>query len=408
QAEKMLKIVLQSKNPVFRCVLSSNKRLLSTSSHLCKEETKQSVLHDFHLKNKACMVPYAGWTMPIKYKSLGIIDSHHHTRNKASLFDVSHMLQTKVHGDDKVAFVESLTVCDVKGLPGNAGSLTVFTNNDGGIMDDAIVNQTQQDYLYVVSNAGCADKIKAHLKESLEEFKSKGGNVEIEHLDFGLLALQGPKMATLLQKGTKMDLSKLYFMQNVETDLFGIDCRITRCGYTGEDGVEISVGREDAVELAERICEHKDVELAGLGARDSLRLEAGLCLYGNDIGEDTTPVEAGLTWCVAKPRRKEKNFPGADRILGQIKSKPSKRRCGLIVDTAIARPGAIVKDKNGVEVGKVTSGCPSPTLGMNIAMAYLPLPLCKVSTEVDVVVRKKVLNAKVVKMPFVPANYYLK
>nr|XP_002125419.1 aminomethyltransferase, mitochondrial-like [Ciona intestinalis] len=403
----MLKIAQFRQNILSRCVLSASKRLLTTSNCLCKDNIKTSVLHDFHVKNNAKMVPFAGWTMPIQYKSLGIIDSHHHTRNKVSLFDVSHMLQFKVYGKDKESFIESMTVCDVKGLPENGGSLTVFTNAEGGIMDDAIINQTQQDYLYCVSNAGCSDKISTCLRENLIDFTAKGGEVVLELLDCGLLAVQGPKMAEVLQTGTDTDLSKLYFMQNVEANLFGVDCRITRCGYTGEDGVEISVAKNRAVELAENICSHEDVELAGLGARDSLRLEAGLCLYGNDIDEMTTPVEAGLTWCIGKRRRKEKNFPGAEKIVAQIKSKPSKRRSGLIVSSAIARNGAIVQDGNGNEIGSVTSGCPSPTLSANIAMAYLPLPLSKVGTEVNVLVRKRVVSAKVTKMPFVPANYFM-
>jgi len=351
------------------------------------------------------MVDFAGWCMPVLYDSLAISASHKHTRTNASIFDVSHMLQTKIYGKDKTAFIESLVVADVKSMKENSGGLSVFLNEEGGIMDDVIINTTNEDYLYVVSNAGCSDKIKAHLQEQLQDWKSK--DVSLEHIDNGLIALQGPAAAGVLSTGTDIDLTAVSFMQNRVTELFGVpECRITRCGYTGEDGFEISIPRDRTVELTEKLLKHDLVELAGLGARDSLRLEAGLCLYGNDIDETTTPVEASLTWTIAKSRRKERNFPGAEKILQQIKDKPSRRRIGLIVTGGIARQGAVVEDAEGNEIGHVTSGCPSPSSGKNIAMAYLPRLKCKIGTEVNVRVRKRLLKAKVSRMPFVPAQYY--
>jgi len=352
------------------------------------------------------MVDFAGFLMPVVYEGLTPTVSHNHTRTKASIFDVSHMLQTKVHGKDKEAFMEALVVGDIKGLGRNSGTLSLFTNENGGIMDDVIVSTTSEDYLYVVSNAGCSEKIQAHFQEKLKEHSHL--DVTVEHMNNGLIAFQGPAAAKVLATGAPdIDMEGMFFMNNKLTSVFGIgNCRVSRCGYTGEDGFEISVPHEKTVELAEKLLEHEDVELAGLGARDSLRLEAGLCLYGNDMDETTTPPEASLTWTIGKSRRKEANFPGAEKILQMIKDKPAARRVGLLVEKGIARQGAIVEDKDGNEIGRVTSGCPAPSIGKNVAMAYLPRQKCKAGTEVFVRVRKRLLPAKVSRMPFTPAQYY--
>jgi len=205
-----------------------------------------------------------------------------------------------------------------------------------------------------------------------------------------------------------LDVAGMSFMQSrVGVNLFGVEgCTVVRCGYTGEDGFEISVPRNKAVELADKLLGNDQVELAGLGARDSLRLEAGLCLYGNDMDETKTPVEASLLWCVAKSRRQRRDFPGADKVLQQLKDKPKTKRVGLVVEKGIARSGAVVVDESGCEVGEITSGCPSPSSGKNIAMAYIPTQLSQIGTNVGVKVRKRVLQARVVRMPFVPANHY--
>ncbi|XP_060914232.1 aminomethyltransferase, mitochondrial isoform X2 [Labrus mixtus] len=263
---------------------------------------QKTTLFDFHKEQGGKMVEFAGWSMPVQYKDSHII-SHMHTREHCSIFDVSHMLQTKVHGKDRVKFMESLVVADIAELKDNQGTLTLFTNEKGGIMDDLIVTKTDQGYLYVVSNAGCADKDSAHMKARLAEYKAAGYNVDLEFLDEALIALQGPSMAQVLQQGLKEDLSKLTFMTSALATVFGVPgCRVTRCGYTGEDGVEISVPRLRVVELTEKLLANSEVKLAGLGARDSLRLEAGLCLYGNDIDETTTPVEATLVWTIGEIR----------------------------------------------------------------------------------------------------------
>lgn len=396
-------------NPHMRAILHQCRNWTITNRPASTKSLQKTVLYDFHVEHGGKMVEFAGWSMPVQYKDFGLVASHHHTRQKASLFDVSHMLQVKIHGKDRVKFIESLVVGDIQELKENSGTLSLFTNDSGGIMDDVIINKTDEDLpLYVVSNAGCSEKILQLYSDATSDFKSTtGGDASVELIENGLIALQGPLAAQALQKGVDFDLSKLYFMRGVTGTIFGVkNCRITRCGYTGEDGFELSIPKEHAVTVSEQFLQDENVKLAGLGARDSLRLEAGLCLYGNDIDESTTPVEASLVWCIGKRRRAEKNMRGADIILEQIKQKPDKKRIGLVTDKTTARAGAPVCDSDGNEIGHVTSGCPSPTLQKNIAMAYIPNDVSKIGTKHHVLVRKKLLSSQVVKMPFTPANYY--
>ncbi|XP_051915478.1 aminomethyltransferase, mitochondrial [Hippocampus zosterae] len=367
---------------------------------------KKTPLFDFHRAHGGKMVEFAGWSMPVQYKD-SHISSHMHTREHCAIFDVSHMLQTKVHGKDRIRFMESLVVADISELKDNQGTLSLFTNDKGGITDDLIVTKTDQGYLYVVSNAGCADKDLAHMKARLAEFKASGSDVDLEFLDEALIALQGPSMSQVLQEGLKEDLSKLPFMTSALATVFGIPgCRVTRCGYTGEDGVEISVPQSRVVELTERLLAHNEVRLAGLGARDSLRLEAGLCLYGNDIDESTTPVEATLVWTIGKRRRQAKDFPGADIIVPQIKAKTTRKRVGLVSSGPPVRQHTPILSPDGKVIGEVTSGCPSPCLKKNVAMGYVDAAFAKNGTAIQVEVRKKAVAATVCKMPFVPTNYY--
>ncbi|KAI8511476.1 hypothetical protein Bbelb_105760 [Branchiostoma belcheri] len=267
-------------------------------------DLKKTPLYEFHKEHGGKMVDFAGWSMPVQYKD-GISASHLHTRANASIFDVSHMVQSRIHGRDGVKFIESLTVGDVAGLQENQGTLTLFTNDQGGIMDDLIVSKTSEGFLYVVTNAGCAEKDIAHMQSQCKEFQAQGHDAAVEVIQdqFGLLALQGPSAAAALQAGMETDLSRITFMCSAVLTVFGVPgCRVTRCGYTGEDGFEVSIPAAQVAQVADSLLsvQAADVRLAGLGPRDSLRLEAGLCLYGNDIDEDTTPVEATLLWTVGR------------------------------------------------------------------------------------------------------------
>ncbi|NXL35937.1 GCST protein, partial [Glaucidium brasilianum] len=352
------------------------------------------------------MVPFAGWSLPLHYGQ-GHLQSHLHTRRCCSLFDVSHMPQTRVYGRDRVRFMESLVVGDIAELRLGQGTLTLLTNERGGIVDDLIVTNTSEDHLYVVSNAGCADKDLAIMRGRAAELRATGADIHLEVLDNALLALQGPSMARVLQAGLSDDLAKLSFMNSITTTVFGVPgCRVTRCGYTGEDGVEISVPAGQAVELAEQLLGVPEVWPAGLAARDSLRLEAGLCLYGNDIDETTTPAEAGLLWTLGKRRRTAMDFPGAAIIMAQVKEKPKRkppscahgRGRGWSCQSLAHLPAS---------PGTVTSGCPSPSLGKNIAMGYVEMAHSRAGTTLTVEVRKKQHPALVTKMPFVPTQYYM-
>lgn len=354
------------------------------------------------------MVPFAGFSMPVQYGSESITASHLHTRSHVGLFDVSHMLQTKLHGNHADEFIESLVTSDILGLKENHGTLTVFTNDVGGIKDDLIVTRTSDGYLYIVSNAGCRDKDLAHLREKLDSNQNRDVTLEVVE-DMGLLAVQGPGMFKVLRPLVDIDLTKLTFMTSSVGSVAGIPgCRITRCGYTGEDGVEISIPARKAREICETLLDSKEdsVKLAGLGARDSLRLEVGMCLYGNDIDETTTPVEASLSWLIAKRRREAGDFPGAHVILKQLREKPLLRRVGLVSSGPPARSHSAIHDEQGERIGEVTSGCPSPSLKLNVAMGYVLTQNSKIGTKVQFDIRKKLIGATVAKMPFVPQQYY--
>lgn len=370
-------------------------------------ELKRTSLHDLHVELGATMVGFAGWSMPLMYKDMSHLTSHLHTRSLASIFDVSHMLQTAWTGKDRVRFIEHLTVADVTNLPTGRGSLSLFTNANGGIIDDTIISK-QEDRLYVVSNAGCADKDLAHIRALLKEWQDKGMDVDVNVIDdHSLIALQGPRAATALSTIVGKDLNDFAFMDGRHMSLKGIDCHVARSGYTGEDGFEISVPTNDAVELTRILLENPDVKMAGLAARDSLRLEAGMCLYGHDLSDDITPVEAGLTWTIAKRRREEGGFIGAEKILPQIKGAVQKRRVGLIVTGAPARENAEIYDSSGEQkIGVVTSGTHSPSLKANVAMGYVESGHHKKGTPLKIKVRNKLQDAKVTSMPFVPSSYH--
>ncbi|XP_036850085.1 aminomethyltransferase, mitochondrial isoform X2 [Manis javanica] len=340
---------------------------------------RRTPLYDFHLAHGGKMVAFAGWSLPVQYRDRHV-ESHLHTRQHCSLFDVSHMLQ---------------------------GVLSLFTNEAGGILDDLIVTNTSEGHLYVVSNAGCRDKDLALMQDKIQELQNMGHDVGLEVVDNALLALQGPTAAQVLQAGVAGDLRKLPFMASAVMEVFGVSgCRVTRCGYTGEDGVEISVPAAEAVSLATALLENPEVKLAGLAARDSLRLEAGLCLYGSDIGEHTTPVEGSLSWTLGKRRRAAMDFPGAAVIVHQLKGTVPRRRVGLVCEGAPVRARSPILSTEGAVIGAVTSGCPSPCLKKNVAMGYVPREYSQPGTPLLVEVRRKQQIAVVSKMPFVPTNYY--
>lgn len=345
------------------------------------------------------MVPFAGWEMPVQYPA-GIIAEHQHCRAAAALFDVSHMGQVRLDGADAAAGLERLVPADIAGLAPGRARYTQLTNEQGGILDDLIVSQAG-DHLFVVVNAGCRDADLAHLRASLEP------GIQITELaDRALLALQGPAAAAILAR-LAPEAADLVFMSTAEMTVAGLPCRVSRLGYTGEDGFEISVPADGAVRLARALLAMEEVKPAGLGARDSLRLEAGLPLYGHEIDTTTTPVEAGLAWSIAKRRRAEGGFAGAGVILRQLAEGPGRRLVGIRPEgRAPAREGTEIQDRDGRTVGRVTSGGFGPTVGGPVALGYVETAQAAPGTALQLLVRGKALAATVAPLPFVPHRYH--
>lgn len=371
-------------------------------------ELKTTVLHQKHMDLGGKMVPFAGYSMPVQYPD-GIKDSHLFVRASAGLFDVSHMGQIRFHGKDSVKFLEQLVVADVAGLPVGTSTLSLFTTETGGIIDDTIITNLGNDSLGLVINAGCKDKDLAHIGVHLAEARGKGMDVTLEVIgDHELLALQGPKaMETLAKMVPDVDFVQMPFMTSREMTVQGSVCHVTRCGYTGEDGFEISVPASKALELFETLISKETVRPIGLGARDSLRLEAGLCLYGNDIDDTTSPVEAGLNWTIGKRRREEGGFLGSEVILKHLNEGITRRRMAFLMEKgAPARGGESLLNEAGDKVGTVTSGGFSPSLGMAIGMGYADKPFNKSGTKLQVQVRTRTNDVEVRKMPLVEARYY--
>ncbi|EPP23351.1 Aminomethyltransferase (glycine cleavage system T protein) [Vibrio fluvialis PG41] len=361
-------------------------------------------LHALHLEVGAKMVPFAGYDMPVQY-ALGVKKEHLHTREAAGLFDVSHMGQLRLHGEGAAAALETLVPVDVVDLAEGKQRYAFFTNEQGGILDDLMVANLG-DHLFVVVNAACKEQDINHLQAHLPS------GVELEIIDDrALLALQGPKAAEVLAR-LQPAVADMLFMDIQQVQIDGIDCIVSRSGYTGEDGYEISVPADKAETLARTLTASDEVEWIGLGARDSLRLECGLCLYGHDLDETTTPVEASLLWAIQPVRRtggaREGGFPGADIILSQIATKDvSRKRVGLVGQTkAPVREGTELFDAEGAKIGIVTSGTAGPTAGIPVSMAYVRADLSAIGTEVFAEVRGKMLPMLVEKMPFVPQRYY--
>ncbi|KAL9092304.1 MAG: hypothetical protein Q9165_004478 [Trypethelium subeluteriae] len=385
------------------------------------------------------MVPFGGYEMPVQYNDLSLAESHNWTREKASLFDVSHMVQQRIGGTGAEAFLSKITPASLATLAPHQSTLSALLHpGTGGIVDDTIITRLgpeasspwssiDNDSFYVVTNAGCREKDREFFRKAVNEWNQE--HVEqVTHYVLhrqGLIALQGPLAAEILTERLEdpsvNKLNDILFGQSrflqlrLASGQLSSPVLASRGGYTGEDGFEISVTPAETPSIVETLLESagKDrLRLAGLGARDSLRLEAGMCLYGHDLDDSTTPVEASLSWIVGQDRRAHGGFNGDEVILKQIvpKSKGgsavSRRRVGLIVDGAPAREGAKILDQEGKEIGQVTSGCPSPTLKANIAMGYIKDGYHKTGTKVQVVVRGKPRAAGITKMPFIPSKYW--
>jgi aminomethyltransferase len=360
-------------------------------------------LHSLHVELGAKMVPFAGYDMPVSYPA-GIMAEHRQCREAAALFDVSHMGQVRLVGADAAAALETLVPVDVVGLGVGKQRYALFTNDAGGILDDLMVTR-RADHLLLVVNAGCKAADIAHLRATI------ASRCRIEPMPgHALLALQGPAAAAVMSR-LAPELARLTFMTGADARIAGIDCFATRSGYTGEDGFEISVAAGDAEALARALLAQPEVEPAGLGARDTLRLEAGLCLYGHEIDTTTTPIEAGLTWAIQKVRRpggdRAGGYPGAATIERQLAHGTDRKRVGLVGDErAPVREGAAIVDDVGIAIGRVTSGTIGPSVGKPVALAYVPSALAAPGTKLDAEVRGKRQPMQVVPLPFAPHRYF--
>ncbi|MDQ3140229.1 MAG: glycine cleavage system aminomethyltransferase GcvT [Pseudomonadota bacterium] len=357
-------------------------------------------LHDWHVAQGARMVSFAGYAMPIQYD--GIMAEHKWTRTQAGLFDVSHMGQLVIAGEGAEQALESLLPADLAILKEGRLRYSLLLSDDGGIIDDLMVTR-RGDHFYMVVNGATKEGDIAHMLAKVPR------NVVIDHMrEQALLALQGPKAVEALARLVP-DVAGLSFMQGGAFTLGGVTAWISRSGYTGEDGFEISVPGARVTEVADLLLAQPEVKPIGLGARDSLRLEAGLPLYGHDLDTHVTPIEADLGFAISERRRSEGGFPGATRIIGELEGGAITRRVGLAVEgRQPVREGAIVVDGEGNDVGRVTSGGFSPMLEAPIAMAYVPAAQAEEGTSVSLAQRGKIIQAKVVKMPFVPHRYHRK
>lgn len=353
------------------------------------------------------MAPFAGYDMPVQYPE-GIVAEHGWTREKAGLFDVSHMGQAVLEGPGAAAALETLVAAEIVGLPERRTRYTQFLNDDGGILDDLMVTRLPagavgEDCLFLVVNAARKEADFALLRERLPHFALTVLS------DRALIALQGPKAVEAIAAAGWPGVAALPFMGWGAAGAAGgpgADIWFSRSGYTGEDGFEISVGPDTAASLAHRLLKDERVKPIGLGARDSLRLEAGLCLHGHDIDETTSPVEAGLAWSIGKRRRTEGGFPGFERIARELRDGPARKRVGLLLDgRQPAREGTEIIDVSGVAVGRVTSGGFAPSLGRAIAMGYVAAGGAAPGAALSAVVRGKLLPARVVPLPFVPNRF---
>ncbi len=375
-------------------------------------DLKRTKLYDLHVAQGAKMVPFAGYDMPVQYP-LGVLKEHLHTREAAGLFDVSHMGQCFITAEDgtfetAAKALEKLVPADIQSLQPGQQRYSQFLNEAGGILDDLMISRLGLEghthKLYLVVNAGCKDADYAHMQKYLPE----GVSVEVKDNLLSLIALQGPKAAEVLGR-LNPAVKDLVFMTH--TDLMLVDniwVHVSRSGYTGEDGYELAVKHDDVEKLTKLLLEQPEVELIGLGARDSLRLEAGLCLYGHDIDTTVSPIEAGLLWSVQKHRRSaDAGYFGAARVEADIADKTTKRLVGIKPEgRAPAREHTEIQDMDGNTIGEITSGGFGPTAEGPVAMGYVARKFVKAGTPVQLIVRGKPRAAEVVKLPFAPHRYY--
>lgn len=358
---------------------------------------KRTPLYDLHVELGGKMVDFADWDMPVQYP-MGIMGEHKQCREKAALFDVSHMGQVILRGDNVGEKLETLCPQAFATLKEGKARYGFFTNDDGGIMDDLIVSNAG-DHYFVVVNAALRHQDIPHMQANLD-------GVEVtEIFDRALVAVQGPSAEEVV--GSLCPAAReLKFMETTVAEIDGVECRISRLGYTGEDGYEISIPEADAIRVSKLFLAHDDCEPAGLGARDSLRLEAGLCLYGNDIDQSTSPVEASLGWAMQKRRKEEGGFPGAARIQKELAEGASKKLVGIKPEgRAPARAGVEVQTLEGDSIGAITSGSFGPTVGGPVAMGYVTAEHGASGTKVNLIIRGKAQPAEIVALPFVTQNY---
>ncbi|WP_421956763.1 glycine cleavage system aminomethyltransferase GcvT [Polaromonas sp.] len=373
------------------------------------ETLLKTPLHDLHVELGARMVPFAGYSMPVQYPA-GLMAEHLHTRKAAGLFDVSHMGQLRLLGSDAAAALETLLPVDVVDLPAGKQRYGLLLNDDGGIIDDLMF--FNRDYagggdLFVIVNGACKAADIAHIQQKI------GSRCDVIPMpEMALLALQGPQAVTALQR-LAPGVEKLVFMSGGRFSVAGCDCFLTRSGYTGEDGFEISVPAAQVETLARVLLAQPEVNPIGLGARNSLRLEAGLCLYGNDIDAGTTPVEAGLNWAIQKVRRtggaRAGGFPGAAKILAQLSDPATltKKRVGLVaLERVPVREHTALHSLEGAAIGEVTSGLLGPSINQPVAMGYVSPEFATIGTQVNAMVRGKPVPMEVSAMPFVATRYY--
>lgn len=353
---------------------------------------KTTPLHAHHLELGAKMAEFAGYDMPIQYP-LGVLGEHHWTREQCGIFDVSHMGQIWISGTGAAALWDRLTPSDISGLKSNVAKYSVMTNEDGGIIDDLIITRLSDDKFFAVINAGCKDADVAWIKSHLPE------DAELTYLqDRALIAIQGPQSEKVVREALEIDCSNLGYMRYME---YG-DCWISRLGYTGEDGFEISMPEAHAAECWRRLLQHKDVKPIGLAARDSLRLEMGYPLYGHDLNTATTPIESSLQWILGKS---QKDFIGRSIVQKQLSEGAQKARIGVkLTDKGIAREGAEIYTLAGEKIGDLTSGGFSPTLNAAIGQGYIRTHTANVGDEIFVRVRGRDIRGVITPMPFVPAK----